>query len=252
MFPEALRKFFPGSGTNRAAEPFGVQRLGEEDPLFREQVKAFRAKLEYRAEALGQKVIAVTSAISGEGKTLLTGKLAMGLASSGRKKVLLIGLDLRKADLAQTLEIAPLPGLTEYLAGSAKLDEIIRTTVMPGLHVIPPGIQLSNPTDLLTGTRFREFLAASREKFDFVILDTPPLLPVADTLLLRDQIDAFLLIYRANWTPHDLFRQAIEELGESQILGVVLNGIEQQKQRYYDKYYGSYYRNTHIASAGTP
>lgn len=246
LFRSILALLRPGApGGNGHREP-RVQDMGEDDILFREQVKAFRAKLEYRAVALGQKVVAVTSAISGEGKTLLTGKLAASLASSGRKRVLLVGIDLRKADLAAALDVGPHPGLAEYLAGSAGESSIERTTEVPGLVVVPAGLRIADPTDMIAGNRLREYLARARDRFDLVLLDTPPVLPVADTLLLRDQVDSFLLVYRANWTPHDLFRKAIEELGESRILGVVLNGVEQRKQRHYEKYYGNYYRKTGV------
>ncbi|MBI5118526.1 CpsD/CapB family tyrosine-protein kinase [Candidatus Poribacteria bacterium] len=212
------------------------------DPRFLEQFRALRAKFEYKAETLKLKVVAMTSAIAGEGKTISCANLAINLASSGRKKVLLIDVDLRKSDLAGALHISPLPGLSEYLIGSAAVEGIVRNSVVPGMQVIPGGAKITAPADLLAGERFRGFLAAIRSRFDIVLLDTPPILPVADTLGLRNQVDGFIFVFRAGFTPYTMLKQAVEEIGETNILGVVLNGVEPQSCKYYERYYGKYYR----------
>jgi Mrp family chromosome partitioning ATPase len=100
---------------------------------------------------------------------------------------------------------------------------------------------VEEPANLLAGEKFRSFLGEVREHFDIILLDTPPILPVADTLSLRDQVDGFLFLYRTGFTPYALMRQAAEEVGEEKVLGVVLNGVAQQKQKYYSRYYGKYY-----------
>jgi Mrp family chromosome partitioning ATPase len=94
----------------------------------------------------------------------------------------------------------------------------------------------------LAGDKFRSFLQEMRGKFDVVILDTPPILPVADTMSLRDQVDGFILIFRIGFTPYVMLQQALEEIEKSKILGVVLNGVELQKYKYYQRYYGEYYQ----------
>ena len=101
---------------------------------------------------------------------------------------------------------------------------------------------MSSPTDMLAGDRFRSLIHELRERFDLVILDTPPVLPVPDAVTISEQIDAFILLFRFGFTPHHLFHQAIEELGERKILGVVLNGEEKKTDNYYHKYYGKYYQ----------
>ena len=231
--------------TKGKKEEMGVSTIlkkGEDDPFFGEQSKAFKAKFEYKADMLKIKVVAVTSAIAGEGKTLSCANLAMNLASSGRKKVLLIDVDLRKADLARGLNIPPLPGLSEFLAGTVGLKDIMRKSLIPGLYVIAAGTRISAPADLLAGDKFRQFLADVREHFDMVLLDTPPILPVADTLGLKDQVDGFIFLYRTGFTPYTMFKQAVEEIGEKNIVGVVLNGVEPHKEKYYQRYYGKYYK----------
>lgn len=223
---------------NRAA----FLKKGEADFLYLEQFKALRAKFEYKADLHGCRVVAVTSAIAGEGKTVSIINLAKSLASSGRRKVLLIDMDLRKSDLGKSLEIPAVPGLTEFFAGSAGPKEIIRNSIVPGLHVVTTGTRIWSPADLIAGEKFRSYLKHLRSHFEIILLDTPPIIPVADALNLRDQVDGFLVVYRVGFTPYPMLKQVVEELGEKQILGVVLNGVEPRGDRYYQRYYGKYYR----------
>ena len=211
-------------------------------PLFQEQFKALRAKIEEYLEREGKKTLAITSAVAEEGKTVTSVNLAMNIASTGRKKVLLIDADMRKSSMAKGLNLNPIPGLSDYLSGNAKGQEILRNTFVKGLHVIPSGSESNSTSDKLAGKEFRNFLKSSREVFDVIILDTPPVLPVADTLSLRDQVDHFLLVYRAGFTPYPMLRHAIEEIGEPMVLGVVINRVKPKTDKYYKKYYGNYYR----------
>jgi capsular exopolysaccharide synthesis family protein len=210
--------------------------------IFLEQFKALRAKFEYQVDLHKYKVVAVTSAIAEEGKTLTSANLAANLASVGRKKVLLVDTDMRKSDIAQMFNIRSKPGLKEFLTGSVPLEEIILSdTTVTGLRIISGGERGAVPAELLAGDTFRSFLKEMRNKFDIVLLDTPPILPVADTLTLRNQVDGFIFIFRIGFTPYVMLRQALEEIEKEKILGVVLNGVEMQKYKYYQRYYGEYY-----------
>jgi capsular exopolysaccharide synthesis family protein len=211
------------------------------DQLFTEQYKNFTARFEYAVDVRGYKVVAISSAIAGEGKTVSTVNLAANLASTGRKKVLLIDLDLRKSDLAKGLRFPSTPGMVELLGGSASLNEVLRFVITQGLHVIPSGKLVSNPWGLLAGEKFRIFLQELRDQYDVILLDTAPILPVSDTLVLRDLVDGIVLVHRLGYTPHNLFRQALEDIGEKKLIGVLLNGVEPQSERYYQRYYGKYY-----------
>ncbi len=214
------------------------------DPMFVEQYKTFCARFEYRAAVLGHKVVAVTSAIAGEGKTVSSMNLAANLASSRRKKVLLVDVDLRKSDLARGMNIPPVPGLTELLSGAVEIGAVLRESAAPGLAVITGGMRVAAPWELITGGRFRAFLQEMRGRFDVVLLDAPPIIPVSDTLTLRDLVDGFVLVYRLGFTPHPLLRQVLEEIGEKKLLGVLLNGAAPQSEKYYQRYYGRYYKKT--------
>lgn len=215
------------------------------DPYYYEMVKGLRAKVEYKIDTLNLRVLAVSSAIAGEGKTLTAVQLAANMATTGRKKILLVDLDLRKSNIAKELGIASNPGLSEFLSGDVPKEKILLNSVVPGLSVIIGGKTISSPTDMLAGEKFRSLLRDLREQFDLMILDTPPILPVPDAVTISEQVDAFILLFRFNHTPHQLFRQAIEDIGEGKIVGVVLNGEEKKPDKYYHKYYGKYYQVAH-------
>ena len=219
-----------------------IARVGNQDPIYVEQIKAMRAKFEYRIDMLKIRVVAVTSAIAGEGKKTSCAQLAIHLAMTGRKKGLLVAADMRKSDLAKGMNLPTLPGLGEFLTGTVTLKEIVRNSFLPGLYIISGGSRIGEPANLLAGEKFRAFLGDVRSQFDVILLDTPPILPVADTLGLRDQVDGFLFLYRVGHTPYPMLRQAAEEVGEEKILGVVLNGVMPKNQRYYQRYYGKYYQ----------
>jgi capsular exopolysaccharide synthesis family protein len=223
----------------------GISNLRSIDPYYYERLKGLRAKVENKMDTLNLRVLAVSSAIAGEGKTLTATHLAANMASTGRKKVLLMDLDLRNSSVARELGMAADSGMSEFLSGSVPKEKILRNSVMPGLSVIVGGKTISSPADMLAGEKFRSLLRELREQFDLVILDTPPILPVPDVVTISEQVDAFILLFRFGHTPHQLFRQAIEELGERKIVGVVLNGEEKKNDKYYHKYYGKYYQVAH-------
>ncbi|HEY7531791.1 MAG TPA: CpsD/CapB family tyrosine-protein kinase [Nitrospiraceae bacterium] len=213
--------------------------------IFYEQFKALRAKFEHQLDSRKYKVVAVTSSIAEEGKTCTCVNLAANLASIGRKKVLLVDADLRKSDLAHYLNVSTKPGLSDYLNGSAPLEKVINKT-MEGLYFIPGGERTNGASELLAGEKFRSFLVQMRDKFDLILLDTPPVLPVADTMSIKDQVDAFIFIFRMGFTPYVMLRQVIEDMGKEKIIGVVLNRVEPQSQKYYKRYYGKYYHKISV------
>ena len=225
------------------APVFNMQKV---DSFYNEQFKGLRAKVEYKIDMVELRVLAVTSAVTGEGKTLTAINLAVSMAATGRKKVALVDLDLRKASVARMLGMPKGPGLSEYLYGSVPKEEIVRSSSLPGLFIIPGGMTVSHPTDTLAGDKFRSFLRELRNQYDLVILDTPPVIPVPDAVTVAEQVDAFIMLFRLQHTPHYLFRQALEELGERKIMGVVLNGEEKKSDKYYTRYYGKYYKSGQV------
>jgi len=235
--------FFRKNGKpSRARCPVDILEVGKEDPLFNEKFKGLRAMVEQKVDLHQVKILGITSSVAGEGKTITCANLGRSLASTGRKKVLVVDVDIRKADLTHGMGARRTPGLTEYLLGGATLRQILRSTQVPNLSLIPSGIEVNSPADLLAGDKFKSFLQEIRTSYDLILLDTPPVLPVADTPTIRDLTDGFLLVYRAGFTPYTMFRQAMEELGEKHLFGAVLNGVEVASDSYYRKYYGAYYQ----------
>jgi capsular exopolysaccharide synthesis family protein len=236
-----LLALFTGNDWSQRSEAFDLINTGSEDQIFLEQFKALRSKLEHKSDLLGWKVIGVTSSIAGEGKTLTCAKIALGLARTKRKSVLLIDADNRKADLSKGFGIPIQPGLTDHLLGQAAFRDVVRKSSVPGLCTVSSGTSVPEPSDLLAGDGFRNFVLEAKRNFDLVLLDTPPILPVSDTMSMREQLEGFIFLYRIGYTPLFMFKQATEEIGEEKILGVVLNGVEPKSDRYYGKYYGQYY-----------
>lgn len=211
------------------------------DPYLSEQIRALRARYEKRTEALDWKVLAVTSASAGEGKTFSSANLAVNLATDGRKKVLLMDFDLRNSELAKGMGISSIPGLSEFLSGTVQLNEIVRNSFYNGLYVIPCGAKISNPTDLFTKITFKTFFKEIRNQYDYIIVDTPPVIPVSDALIIREHVDGFIFVVRSGFANYNLIKQAVDELGEDRILGVIVNGVKLERNRFYKRYYGKYY-----------
>ncbi len=224
-----------------ARRPVDLFAVGKDDLFFNEKFKGLRAMVEQKADLHQMRLLGITSSIAGEGKTLTCAQLGRSLALTGRKKVLLVDVDVRKADLTHGMGAHRTPGLTEYLLGGATLQQILRATKVPNLFLIATGIEANSPADLLAGDKFKSFLQEIRTSYDMILLDTPPILPVADTPTIRDLTDGFLFVYRVGSTPYPMLRQAMEELGEKNVLGAVLNGVEVASDSYYRKYYGTYY-----------
>jgi capsular exopolysaccharide synthesis family protein len=230
-------------GTRQSGD---ILEVGREDPLFHEKFKGLRAMVEQKADLHQVKLMGITSSVAGEGKTITCANLGRSLASTGRKSVLMVDVDIRKADLTHGMGARRAPGLTDYLLAGASLQQITRETKVRNLSLISTGVEVTSPGDLLAGDRFNSFLQEIRKRYDTILLDTPPVLPVADTPTIRELVDGFLFVYRAGFTPYTMVRQAIEELGEKYLLGAVMNGVEGQSDWYYQKYYGAYYHQKSI------
>ncbi len=188
-------------------------------------------------------VIGVTSAEPGEGKTSTSANLAVVLAQL-EKRVLVIDADLRRPRMHQVFGITNRQGLVSHLTAGVELDQLLVESMVPNLSVIPSGPIPPNPSELLASERMRRFLAEAREKFDYVIIDTPPALPVADAIMLGRMTDGMILCARAGMLQRDTGRTCAERLRQAglRMLGTVLNCYRSHPQRYYRPYhyYGIY------------
>ena len=178
----------------------------------------------------------VTSAVPREGKTMVAVNLAIVLARTSQR-VLLIDADMRKPGGGNALGLPPLPGLADCLEGRVELGEVLRRVQNFGLWHIPAGRALVNPGGLVQGHAIRDILKGAGQRFDWVVVDSPPLNPFADAHYLASCTDTALMVLRAGTTPRELFDAALKSFRGVRIAGVVLNGhVEPNRQSYYSRY----------------
>ena len=188
-------------------------------------------------------VLLLTSAHPGEGKTVTTLNLAIALAQGGCT-VLVIDADLRKGCCHTMLRRQNNRGLSNVLAGSLTLEEGVQATPVSGLAFLSRGTIPPNPAELLGSRRMRDILQVLRERFDFVLIDSPPTIAVSDAAVLSQLCDGVVLVMHGQKTTTEMARRAVErlEMAHARILGVVLNGIDIRNPDYidYHQYYSSY------------
>jgi capsular exopolysaccharide synthesis family protein len=196
-----------------------------------EAVRVLRSTLLVAVDDLPHPVVLVTSAAPGEGKTSTSVALARSLALAGSRTVL-VDLDLRRPGAHALLGVPGTPGCAEVLQGSRSLDECLQLLTVPGstpsaepLSFLPAGAPVANPTELLGSEALATLLARLADTADIVLLDTPPVLPVADTLVIGRRASGAVMVVEAHRTPADTVRQAKAALtrNRTRLLGVVLN-----------------------------
>jgi capsular exopolysaccharide synthesis family protein len=202
-----------------------------------EQYRTLYYRLERMREVKPMKVIAFTSALPGEGKTVTAVNLALAAAKANtERRILLIDADLRCSQVGSVLGIRSKQGLAELLAGDCDVRDVVRRFNATRLAVIPAGTTPEDPTQVLAGSRMKQLFKAVRDNFDEVYIDLPPTLPFADATILGHQADGVLMVIRANVTPTKAVNQAVEQLGGAPILGCVLNGAEVNSTPYLKNY----------------
>ena len=227
-------------------QPAQIELLPHERPRLAvsEAYRALRtALLLSSAEEL--RLIAVTSAVAGEGKTATASNLAVVIAQLG-KRVLIVDADLRKPRQHQLFKVSNRLGLVNFLTGSAELSSIVSKTHVPNLALCPSGPTPPNPSELLSSARMQEFLNLALQHFDMVIVDTPPTLAVTDSTLVGSITDGVVLCCRAGRLQRDEAKDCRDRLrfADVKTLGTVLNGFRptggtssySRKNRYYQSY----------------
>ena len=200
-----------------------------------EQFRTLRSRLYQLRGTQSLRTLLVTSSIPGEGKTFVANNLAQAIVRQPDRRALVIDADLRRPRLHLPLGAQLAPGLTDYLRGEADELHVIQHGQEGSLCFIPGGSEVTNPSELLSNGRLKTLLERVTPVFDWVILDSPPCLPVADASVLADMCDGVLLIVRAGSTPSEVAQKACQELQGRNIVGVVLNAVE--KNHLYDSYY---------------
>jgi capsular exopolysaccharide synthesis family protein len=176
------------------------------------------------------RVTVMTSAVAGEGKSLTAGNLAAALATEGDGRVVLVDADFRTPTIHTLLGVPRRPGLAEYVEGQADLAAILHRSPVERLVVVPAGGPASPQA---TSRRFAELIGALREQFDDVVVDAPPVLPVADARALATLAHGVLVVVRAGQTRRDLVLEALGRLHGARVLGIVLNRVERSQTAAY-------------------
>jgi polysaccharide biosynthesis transport protein len=192
------------------------------------------------------KTILVTSAATGEGKTVTAVNVAAGFAQAGGR-TLLVDTDLRRSRCHEVLKVHSEAGLTEVLVRLRDLNQTIVATKVPGLSLLCAGSLPPNPTELVTSPEMRALIEQIARQFEYVLLDSAPIIPVSDALGLATMVDGVLVVAKGKTSRH-LVREACARLSHvgAKILGVVLNKVDPQHHAYYGyshyyyRYYGEY------------
>jgi protein-tyrosine kinase len=200
-----------------------------------EQFRTLRSRLYQLRGNQPLRTILITSSIPGEGKTFVSNNLAQAIVRQPDRRALIIDADLRRPRLHLPLGAPLSPGLTDYLRGEVDEFAVIQSGQDGNLCFIPGGNEATNPSELLSNGRLRLLLDRMAPVFDWIILDSPPCLPVADASVLSDMCDGLLLIVRSGSTPSEVAQKACQELQGKNIVGVVLNAVE--KGHLYESYY---------------
>ncbi len=206
---------------------------------YTEALRSLRTALLLARGSQPPQVVLVTSSVASEGKSLLSANLAAVLAHGG-KKVLLVDADLRKPTLDKRLRSESRVGLSQFLMDDHALEDIVSIPGLPGLHLLTSGKIPPYPAELLASERMKELLARWRRTYDFIVLDSPPVLLVTDPVVLSDLADVTLLVARYGVTSRlSLARshRVLIDQGAQTRIGVVLNGVSRQSSFHYE-YYG--------------
>jgi capsular exopolysaccharide synthesis family protein len=212
------------------------------------EVRKLQSRLWRIARKDDLKVIMITSAIGGEGKTTTAAFLGATLALHPGRRILIVDLDLRRPNLHTHFESEAAPGLSDYLTGRKEIDAVIQPSGLEGLDLLLAGTPADNPSLLLDSPQIGTAMDRLRERYDLILLDTPPLVPVADASGLIPLADGVLLVVMAGKTPRPLLARSRELcLGMGgRILGLVVGNAEEASPDSYNyRYYYSY------AGAGT-
>ena len=216
-----------------------------------EQFRTLRSRLYQLRDTQPIRTVLVTSPVPGDGKTFVTNNLAQSIVRQPDRRVLIIDGDLRASRLHIPLGAPKLPGLSDYLKGDMDEVAVIQKGQANDLFLIPGGDAAANPSELLSNGRLKLLLERVTPAFDWVIFDSPPCLPVADARVIADLCDAVLLVVRAGATPMASAQKAAQELQGKNLVGVVLNVVEEDAFAY-SSYYGSAYDGRGHAGATDP
>jgi protein-tyrosine kinase len=205
-----------------------------------EEYRTLRSRLYHLREKMTLKTVLVTSALPKEGKSFTAANLAQVLARQHGRRVLLIDGDLRGPRLHAMMGTTMGPGLSDYLQRKNDEFSIMQRGPMANLFLIPSGSNIEDPAELIGNGRLKILVQRVEALFDWIVIDSPPAVPVSDASVLSKACDGVLMVVRANATPSDMAQKARMEFPEPALVGVVLNGRRADDVPYERYYYGAY------------
>ena len=219
--------------------------LKKQSYTMKESLRALKTNIQFCGDDI--RTLVVTSALPNEGKSTVTMDLARSLTESG-KRVLLIDTDMRKSVYvgrlrARTSDGSEIFGLSHFLSGQKRLEDVLYGTEIPGLYMIFAGPSVPNPTEILEKKYFQELLKFASEHFNYVLLDCAPIGAAIDAAVIAKNCDGAILVVAQGMASGRMLQGVKKQLEVSgvRILGVVLNKVRMKKNGYYGSYYGSYY-----------
>jgi capsular exopolysaccharide synthesis family protein len=214
-----------------------VVTLTESNTLGAEKFRLLRARLRNLRERQQLHKLVITSAGPNDGKTLVAMNLAVCLAKHTNERILLLEGDLRKPMLGEHLGIKALPGIREWASADETVGKFIYRFDDLQLWILPAGSAPEDPVNILQSSRFLELYKKLSTCFDWIIIDAPPLLPMADVSFWSSQADGVLLVVREGKTPKAVLQKGLDTLDNPKIVGVVLNEVRDVESSYYGDYY---------------
>jgi receptor protein-tyrosine kinase len=206
-----------------------------------EEFRSLRTRLNHMQTLQPLHTLLITSASPAEGKSFTAMNLAVTQSQLADKRILLADFDFRRPSVDKNFQVASSPGLTDYLMGKVSLADIFRRIEGTSLYLLPAGEPVQNPLELLNLKECKALINGLRNHFDWVLLDSPPLLFAADGNLLATMCDGTMLVVRIGTTTFDSVSRALQSLCENNVLGVVVNGARRgelySKYTYYHNYY---------------
>lgn len=213
--------------------------LKDAQSIVGEEFRLLRARVQTICEQRAINCLAVVSALPGEGKSTVALGLANACAREAGRRILLVETDLRRPTISRDLGLPSFPGVGEYLNGETE-HVPLRRVEPGGFFLLSSGeAELESP-EILGSPRMEAFLRAARATFDLVILDAPPVLPVADVVLMQDLLDGFLLVVRSRMTPRAALHDALRRIRSEKVVGVILNDHREYRGSYMTHAYKGY------------
>jgi capsular exopolysaccharide synthesis family protein len=213
--------------------------LQEPDSLAAEQYRILYTKLSQLTKGKPQTIFAISSSIKGEGKTITSLNLALVMARDFGKKTLLIEGDLKNPSISTYLQLRPQTGLIDVLLNKTDIQSGILNVTTDNLSVLPVVKSVRNSSSILSSQEMSSILSVLKEQYDFILIDSPPILSLPDMNIIEKFTDGIILVVRAEKTPCDAVKTALSSLGADKIVGVILNDAKQLRSQYYGYLYGT-------------